>query len=145
MIVSVRSVRYRPAAVLVAFGVAAAAALTPAAPARADLDLPVPLNYIFNNGRNGTGGIGVSHDNSDRLYDAVLPAYATTESEWHWDHASSFYIGPGYCADVFRMQHGHSTWVSYADGLRGGSGVEVPTDYNYDWQVQPYKQTNGQC
>jgi hypothetical protein len=130
-----RSTCHRALTALVALGVGAAAAITPAGMAQA----AVPHNYLFNNGRNGTGGIGVSHDNSSRKYDAVLPAYENTKDKWGWDHASSFYIGEGDCFDLFSTPSSNpGVWTQVLNDFPAGPGVEVGLDYNYSYQVQPF-------
>ncbi|MDG4784634.1 hypothetical protein O7626_01565 [Micromonospora sp. WMMD1102] len=72
----------------------------------------VPRSYISN--VSAIVSIGVIKDRDGSYakgsYDALLPVDRRTDSYLDWDHAQGFYIGPGFCADLFSWNG--STWIS---------------------------------
>lgn len=111
-----RSIRHRVPAVLVALVVAVTAALVSPGPAQA----AVQNNYLLNNGRYSAVGVGVWHDNHTGGYDGILPANRNTVDQWGWDHVSAFYIGTGYCADLFRTPAANPGTWTFVDTVSPG-------------------------
>src|SRR5262245_12818821 len=49
----------------------------------------------FEDGRYGEGGT--------QLYDGLLEPGAVTDLRFHWTEASGFYLGYGWCAQIWRL------------------------------------------
>lgn len=122
----------------VALVIAVTAALAPAGAAQAAAR---PDSYIFN---NSPVGIGVWHDDdTTSVWPAVLPAYSNTWDEFGWDHSQKFYIGVGYCANVFRRPAGTGGAWSKWKALGGHSWQ--PVSFAYDYQVQVHREPTNAC
>jgi hypothetical protein len=87
----------------VAVGSPAAAAVDGAGQASA-ASCQIGYNIIFNTGGSGIGVMhlwdGVYGVDGKQKYDAVLSASNDTCSQFRWDEARGFYVGPGACAWV---------------------------------------------
>ncbi|MFJ7046804.1 hypothetical protein ACIQVC_25895 [Streptomyces sp. NPDC101112] len=70
-------------------------------------------------------GIGVSKNNTPEPYQAILPGHRRTDgSPLYWDHAHSFYIGPGYCAQAWYWQN--NAWrLDPRNTLRGPVEAQI--------------------
>jgi hypothetical protein len=126
--------------------VALALAVTPAIAAASPAAAAVPNNYIENQTTIASVAIGVMHDaHYDRLYDTTLAAgKRTNQAPLSWDHSSSVYIGPGWCAQVRRHVHGTSTWVRAERDI--GPDELLYVSYDVDYRVAPYRAaTSTRC
>ena len=126
-------------ALLVALlGPAQRAQATPAAltvtPAQAAA-VGAATNTIYN---WGPGGVGVIHSQDhisvNGKYDAVLPVYGSTWHSFGWTTAAGFYIGPGYCADAYRHDHGLSGSFPF-QGTLGAGRHFIGTTTSYILQI----------
>ncbi|MFF3713970.1 hypothetical protein [Streptomyces phaeochromogenes] len=84
-------------------------------------------------------GIGVSQNNTPPLYEAILPGHRRTDgSPLGWDHAYSFYIGPGYCADAWYWQN--NGWRfdprNTVKGSKEAQIVAIPGEAVARWAVR---------
>ncbi|MDG5808954.1 hypothetical protein P9869_41330 [Streptomyces ossamyceticus] len=84
-------------------------------------------------------GIGVSRNNTSPLYEAILPGHRRTDgSPLRWDHAYSFYIGPGYCADAWYWQN--NGWRfdprNTVKGSKEAQIVAIPGETVARWAVR---------
>ena len=70
-----------------------------------------PATNTIYNWTYGTG-IGVIRvADNDYLfgnYDAALPGWQATWQDFQWTTTAGFYVGPGYCVNAFRHDHGLS-------------------------------------
>lgn len=110
-----------------------------AAPAQAG---PDGRNYIWNDGQYNVGGIGVIHiwdgDYTQGLYDTVLGQNRYSSSEpIGWSYTEGFYIGPGYCAQIWYEYYQDDDWTRYSEDIHGPYQYHV-SRYWY-WMVRPYK------
>ncbi|GAA3802218.1 hypothetical protein GCM10023083_41620 [Streptomyces phyllanthi] len=84
-------------------------------------------------------GIGVSQNNTPPLYEAILPGHRRTDgSPLGWNHAYSFYIGPGYCADAWYWQN--NGWRfdprNTVKGSKEAQIVAIPGEAVARWAVR---------
>lgn len=103
-------------------------------------------NYIENmSGIN----IGVMHlfdgDYTNTWYDQLLPAQRRSDRIFPtWSQTQGFYIGPGYCAEMWVKNQYTDGWVHQTQRIKGG--YQQPTDPAYDWRVRAYPTpSSGNC
>ncbi|MEV6345644.1 hypothetical protein [Actinoplanes sp. NPDC051851] len=93
-------------------------------------------NYILN---GGGIGVGVMHlwDGSytQGSYDVVLSAGGYSSSAFGWSYTEGFYIGSGYCSQVWYRYTTSDSWARYGSDV--GSGQHYTSRYYY-WKVVPY-------
>ncbi len=118
--------------------VAAAAVVTATSLALSAAPAHAATNTIYN---GGSVGVGVMHlwDGvyGNGAYDQVLPAGWNTLAYFSWSIAEGFYVGSGYCSQVWRRPDLDSDWT------RAGSDVHGPKQYQvnpaYYWKVVAYR------
>jgi hypothetical protein len=98
-------------------------------------------NYIQNAG--SVGGLGVIHNFTDTgdqyelgVFDAVLPQGKFSSSAFGWSHTEGYYLGSGYCAQIWRRYNASDAWSRYSGDVLGPHQAEV-SRYYY-WKLVPY-------
>jgi hypothetical protein len=96
-------------------------------------------NYIQNAG--SVGGIGVMHlwdgNYGQGLYDVVLPQGRFSSSQFGWSYTEGFYIGSGYCAQLWDRYNASDGWSRTTSDIAGPA--QVYTSRYYYWKVVPYR------
>jgi hypothetical protein len=96
-----------------------------------------PVNWIYNDPSLVSVSVGVSTA-ADGTYDALLaPGKNTSQAPLYWNAARGFYIGQGYCAQVWSRAGTTGAWTRF------GSDAQGPEfDYltaNTNWKIVPYR------
>ena len=70
------------------------------------------VSYIYN-GTSVPLGVIYARDGNYKYgnYDEILPAYSRTDgSPLYWNQVDGVYIGPGYCAEMYRWDNANPGW-----------------------------------
>ena len=136
---------------LTAATASAGQASTPAAPAAVPIQvqqLIAPTNTVWNYSHIGLGVIEkFNQPHAYGHYDAILPAeqpsYIANSADYKgWTTTGGFYIGPGYCADLYRHDFGLSGPWEYQSRIGPG---EHPIGSNTSYRVYAFRPFSGSC
>ncbi|MDI6104020.1 hypothetical protein QLQ12_36065 [Actinoplanes sp. NEAU-A12] len=117
----------------------ALAALAVAGPVQA-----APRNWIYNDPSLRSVSIGVSVA-ADGYHDQLLaPGKNTSQAPLYWDAARGFFIGDGFCAQIWKRSGTTGSWTRHGPDAQGPS-FEYLTESRY-WKIVPYRaRTSGSC
>jgi hypothetical protein len=142
---------------LTAATASAGQAATPAAPATVAVPIQVqPLavatNTIYNYSDIKIGVIqNLGQPHAFGHYDALLPAkvsnsagtfVSNSHDYWGWPTTGGFYIGPGYCADLYRHDFGLTGPWQFQGRIGPG---EHPIGSNTSYRVYAFRPFSGSC
>lgn len=110
--------------------------------------LIAPTNTVWNYSHIGVGVIEkFNQPHAYGHYDAILPAeqpsYIANSADYKgWTTTGGFYIGPGYCADLYRHDFGLSGPWEFQGRIGPG---EHPIGSNTSYRVYAFRPFSGSC
>lgn len=102
-------------------------------------------NYVFNAGAIGSIGVIHIYDGVYTFgnYDQLLPQ-GKKSNDWFytWYRTEGVYIGPGYCADIYKRANDNQSWGTKVV-YEGGGSLPYQTNRYYNWMVVPFHKQPG--
>jgi hypothetical protein len=94
------------------------------------------------------GSLGVIHlwdgrygSSGTAKYDYALPPGADTKDDLRWKEAAGYYLGPGYCAQIWRLNLNTDKWARWSSDAHAGQH-QLPDGgpgFPNIWKINPYR------